>query len=189
MPASRQNNHRASRPRIAVPDGKARRTPNPGPRQPKAPLAASPVESELSLRTALEYLREGDVFVVHSIDRLTQNVEDLRKVLLSLTGRGILVEFINALLSTTTQNTETSRLLVKAIGAVADCHRALMKEDRSEVNPAASNAVRRKGRKRSLTPDRVLELRRRAAAGEKKASLAREFGISRETLYQYLSAL
>jgi hypothetical protein len=27
---------------------------------------------------------------------------------------------------------------------------------------------------------------KRAAAGEKKAGLAREFGISRETLYQYL---
>jgi DNA-binding XRE family transcriptional regulator len=26
----------------------------------------------------------------------------------------------------------------------------------------------------------------RAAAGEQKAALAREFGISRETLYQYL---
>jgi DNA-binding phage protein len=32
----------------------------------------------------------------------------------------------------------------------------------------------------------VTELRRRIAAGEKKAQLARELGISRETLYQYL---
>jgi hypothetical protein len=32
----------------------------------------------------------------------------------------------------------------------------------------------------------VAELRRRTASGEKKAHLAREFGISRETLYQYL---
>jgi len=32
----------------------------------------------------------------------------------------------------------------------------------------------------------VVELRQRASAGEKKARLAREFGISRETLYQYL---
>ncbi|MDA8110051.1 MAG: EAL domain-containing protein [Betaproteobacteria bacterium] len=37
-----------------------------------------------------------------------------------------------------------------------------------------------------LSPERVAELRRRAAAGEQKAKLAREFGISRETLYQYL---
>ncbi|MFX6755217.1 helix-turn-helix domain-containing protein, partial [Acinetobacter baumannii] len=34
--------------------------------------------------------------------------------------------------------------------------------------------------------EQVAQLRRRAAAGEKKAQLAREFGISRETVYQYL---
>ena len=45
-----------------------------------------------------------------------------------------------------------------------------------------------RGRKKALSPERVAELRRRAAAGEKKAQLAREFGISRETLYQYLRA-
>ena len=42
-----------------------------------------------------------------------------------------------------------------------------------------------RGRKKALTDDQVVELRRRAA-GEAKATLAREFGISRETLYQYL---
>lgn len=44
-----------------------------------------------------------------------------------------------------------------------------------------------RGRKKALSPERVAELRRRAAAGEKKAQLAREFGISRET-DQYLRA-
>jgi DNA-binding XRE family transcriptional regulator len=34
----------------------------------------------------------------------------------------------------------------------------------------------------------VSDFRLRAAAGEQKAALAREFGISRETLYQYLRA-
>ncbi|HCR3479017.1 TPA: helix-turn-helix domain-containing protein, partial [Citrobacter freundii] len=33
---------------------------------------------------------------------------------------------------------------------------------------------------------RIAELRQRVEAGEQKAKLAREFGISRETLYQYL---
>ena len=41
------------------------------------------------------------------------------------------------------------------------------------------------GRKPSLTPETVIELRARVPACEKKAGLAREFGISRETLYQY----
>jgi DNA-binding phage protein len=39
---------------------------------------------------------------------------------------------------------------------------------------------------KALSPDQVADLRQRAATGEQKAALAREFGISRETLYQYL---
>lgn len=43
-----------------------------------------------------------------------------------------------------------------------------------------------RGRKKSLPSERIAELRQRVEAGEQKTKLAREFGISRETLYQYL---
>jgi DNA invertase Pin-like site-specific DNA recombinase len=43
-----------------------------------------------------------------------------------------------------------------------------------------------RGRKLALTEAQAVDLRRRVAAGEPKAALARTFGISRETLYQYL---
>ena len=43
-----------------------------------------------------------------------------------------------------------------------------------------------KGRKPSLTIEMIATLRQRASNGEKKAGLAREFKISRETLYTYL---
>jgi DNA invertase Pin-like site-specific DNA recombinase len=43
-----------------------------------------------------------------------------------------------------------------------------------------------RGRKKSLSPEQQIEVRQRANNGEQKAQLAREFGISRETLYQYL---
>jgi hypothetical protein len=39
-----------------------------------------------------------------------------------------------------------------------------------------------------LTTERATELRTRIKSGKKKAGLAREFGISRETLYQYAAA-
>src|SRR5262245_37545822 len=45
-----------------------------------------------------------------------------------------------------------------------------------------------RGRRKALPATQAQELRRRANAGEVKAALAREFGISRETLYQYLRA-
>lgn len=45
-----------------------------------------------------------------------------------------------------------------------------------------------RGRKRTLTDEQITDLRERVAVGEPKARLAREFGISRETVYQYLRA-
>ena len=45
-----------------------------------------------------------------------------------------------------------------------------------------------RGRRKALTADQVDQLRADAGAGEPKAALAREFGISRETVYQYLGA-
>ena len=44
------------------------------------------------------------------------------------------------------------------------------------------------GRKHSLSAAQVTDLKRRIAAGERKAHVARELGVSRETVYQYLRA-
>jgi DNA invertase Pin-like site-specific DNA recombinase len=71
------------------------------------------------------------------------------------------------------------------MGAVAEFERAMLKERQREGIAIAKKSGVYKGRKPSLTPDRVVELRARVSAGEKKAALAHEFGISRETLYQY----
>ena len=43
-----------------------------------------------------------------------------------------------------------------------------------------------KGRRSTLSEEDRAEVRRRAASGESKLQLAKEFGISRETVYQYL---
>jgi hypothetical protein len=45
-----------------------------------------------------------------------------------------------------------------------------------------------RGRKPSLTLERVLELQRRAGAGERKTALARDFWASRKTVYTYIKA-
>ncbi|MBW4635818.1 MAG: Hin recombinase [Iphinoe sp. HA4291-MV1] len=42
------------------------------------------------------------------------------------------------------------------------------------------------GRKKSLNPAQIVEIRARAANGVNKTQLAREFHICRKTLYQYL---
>jgi DNA invertase Pin-like site-specific DNA recombinase len=137
------------------------------------------------LQAALEYLRDGDVLVVHSMDRLCRNLDDLRRIVTDLTGRGVQVQFMKEGLLFTGEDSAMSKLLLSVMGAFAEFERALLKERQREGIAIAKKAGVYKGRKPSLTPERVKELRARVAAGEKKAALAREFGISRETLYQY----
>jgi DNA invertase Pin-like site-specific DNA recombinase len=133
----------------------------------------------------LDYLREGDVLVVHSMDRLARNLDDLRKIVLGLTARGVIVEFEKEHLTFTSEDNAMSNLLLSVMGAFAEFERSLIRERQREGIAIAKRAGVYRGRKPSLTPERAEELRSRVAAGEKRAALAREFGISRETLYTY----
>ena len=77
-------------------------------------------------------------------------------------------------------------LMLSVMGAFAEFERALIRERQREGIVLAKQRGAYRGRKKALVPEQVAELYRRATAGEKKAQLAREFNISRETLYQYL---
>lgn len=137
------------------------------------------------LQAALDYLRDGDVLVVHSMDRLARNLDDLRRIVLGLTERGVVVEFVKEHLTFTIEDNAMSKLLLSVMGAFAEFERSLIRERQREGIALAKKAGVYKGRKPSLTLERIAQLRARVAAGERKASLAREFGISRETLYTY----
>jgi DNA invertase Pin-like site-specific DNA recombinase len=138
------------------------------------------------LDALLAFVREGDTVVVHSMDRLARNLDDLRRLVHSLTQRGVRIEFVKESLSFTGEDSPMANLMLSVMGAFAEFERALIRERQREGISLAKQRGAYWGRKKVLAQDRVLELRRRVAAGEKKAPLAREFGISRETLYQYL---
>ena len=72
------------------------------------------------------------------------------------------------------------------MGAFAEFERALIRERQREGIALAKQRGAYSGRKKALTPKQSEQMSQRAAAGESKAKLAREFGISRETVYQYL---
>lgn len=140
------------------------------------------------LEAMLAYVREGDTVVVHSLDRLGRNLDDLRRVVSDLNEKGIAVQFLKEGLTFTGDDSDSSmsKLMFNMLGAFAEFERSLIRERQREGIAIAKKAGVYRGRKPSLTPERAEELRKRVAAGEKKAALAREFSISRETLYGYL---
>lgn len=138
------------------------------------------------LDALLSFAREGDTVVVQSMDRLARNLDDLRRLVQTLTERGIRIEFVKECLSFTGEDSPTANLLLSVMGAFVEFERALIGERQREGIALAKQRGAYRGRKKALVDNQVVELRLRAGAGEPKASLAREFGISRETLYQYL---
>jgi DNA invertase Pin-like site-specific DNA recombinase len=139
------------------------------------------------LERMLAFAREGDTVVVHSMDRLARNLDDLRRLVMGLTGRGIRVEFVKEGLSFTGEDSPLATLLLSMMGAFAEFERAILRERQREGISLAKKRGAYLGRKPSLSQEQVSQLRSRVAAGEAKAAIARDLGISRETVYQYLA--
>jgi DNA invertase Pin-like site-specific DNA recombinase len=138
------------------------------------------------LDALLSFVREGDTIVVHSMDRLARNLDDLRRLVQKLTKIGVRIEFIKENLVFTGEDSPMANLMLSVMGAFAEFERALILERQREGIALAKQRGAYRGRKKSLSPAQVDELRQRVSAGEKKAILARELGLSRETIYQYL---
>lgn len=140
------------------------------------------------LEAMLAFAREGDTIIVHSMDRLARNLDDLRKLVQTLTKRGIRIEFVKECLTFSGEDSPMANLMLSVMGAFAEFERALIRERQREGITLAKQRGAYRGRKKMLSQERVTELVRRVGNGEKKSVIARDLGISRETLYQYLRA-
>ena len=140
------------------------------------------------LRAMMDYVREGDTVIVHSMDRLARNLVDLRQLVKALTARDVKVTFMKEGLTFTGEDSPISIMMLTMMGAVAEFERAMLLERQREGIAQAKARGVYKGRKPSLSQDLATLLRQRVQDGEKKAALAREFKISRETVYAYLRA-
>jgi len=97
------------------------------------------------------------------------------------------VEFVKEQLTFTGEDTAMATLLLSVMGAFAEFERALIR-DRQREGIALAKQRGAYRRKPALNQAQIAQLTERAAAGVAKTALAREFGISRETVYQYLRA-
>lgn len=141
-----------------------------------------------ALTEMLGYVREGDTIVCHSIDRLARDLGDLMHLVQTMTRRGVGVRFMKEGLTFTGEDSPMQDLMMHIFGAVAQFERALIRERQKEGQIAARAKGKVPGRKPKLSPEQVTELYNRVATHEPKAQIARDFGISRETLYAYLKA-
>ena len=84
------------------------------------------------LDNLLSFVREGDIVIVHSMDRLARNLDDLRRLVQKLTKSGVRIEFVKEHLTFTGEDSPMANLLLSVMGAFAEFERALIRERQRE---------------------------------------------------------
>lgn len=84
------------------------------------------------LEASIPYVREGDTLLVHSMDRLARDLDDLRGLVRRLTGKGVRVQFIKEGLTFTGEENPMATLMLSMMGAVAEFERSLIRESQRE---------------------------------------------------------
>ena len=136
------------------------------------------------LQRALDYVREGDVFVVTKLDRLARSVADLLAIQRTIDGKGASLRILGLNLDTTTP---TGKLLLHLLGSIAQFERELMLERQREGIAKAKAEGKYKGRAPTARAksDAVLDLHR---DGVGPVEIVRRLGIGRSSIYRILDA-
>ena len=132
------------------------------------------------LRAALDWVRDGDTFMVTKPDRLARNVTDLLRIVEDLKARNVTVRIMSMGVDT---STATGVLILQVLGAVSQWERSVMLERQRAGIAKAKADGKYRGRAptaRAKTPE-VMQMK---AEGKTVAQIAQSIGISRASVYR-----
>lgn len=137
------------------------------------------------LAALLDYVREGDTVVVWKLDRLGRNTLHILETVKALTERGV------RLVSTTDgidSSTAAGRMVIGVLASMAEFERELIKE-RTALKRETSRANGTKfGRPRKVDDaDHIATAKKMKVDGHAAKDIAKYLGVSRATLYRYLT--
>ncbi|MGO1920856.1 MAG: recombinase family protein [Microbacterium sp.] len=142
------------------------------------------VDDRARLKEMIAYVRDGDVVRVKSPDRLSRSTTDLLSLVKELQGKGVAVEFVDSPALNT--DTPQGEFMLTILAAVAQLERATIRERQAE-GIAIAKAKGIYDREPKLTDGQIFTARELIARGVPKAAVARELGVSRQTLYTALA--
>lgn len=138
----------------------------------------------------MDYVREDDTVLVHSMDRLARNVKDLRKIVDDLVKKGVAVHFVKENLKFDGKECAMSNLLLSIMGAFAEFEYNFIRERQREGILFAKKNGTYGGRKQKLDENQITYLKEVLTTTRKsKLEIARELGISSVCLYVYIKRI
>jgi len=134
------------------------------------------------LQRALDWVRDGDVFVVTRLDRLARSMLDLRIIVDKLTAKGVGFTVLQQGAIDTTRS--DGRLMLNILASFAEFENDIRRERQADGIAKAKAAGVYRGRRPSIQPD---EVRRLHAAGLGATAIAKKLQIGRASVYRLLN--
>lgn len=136
------------------------------------------------LQACLEYIREGDTLAVTRLDRLARSTLHLCKIADEFQRKGIHLSVLDQNIDT---SSATGRLLFNMLGAIGQFETEIRAERQMDGIQKAKEKGVKFGRKKSLRKKQVAELRKRRQNGGLIKELMKDYGLSKASVYRYLS--
>jgi DNA invertase Pin-like site-specific DNA recombinase len=138
-------------------------------------------QGRVQLAAALDYVRDGDTFIVTRLDRLARSMSDLRDIIDRLQAKG--VEFKAIQQGAIDTSTSGGRLMLNMLAAVAEFETDLRKERQMEGIEKAKAEGRYRGRPASID---AREIERLKADGLGATAIAKKLGVGRASVYRLM---
>jgi DNA invertase Pin-like site-specific DNA recombinase len=136
------------------------------------------------LQACLEYVREGDILVVTRLDRLARSTLHLCQIAETLKDKQVNLHVLDQNIDT---QDATGRLLFNMLGAIGQFETEIRAERQMDGIAKAKERGVRFGQQKRLTDPQVVELQERRKEGRLIKELMKDYGISKATVYRYLS--
>jgi DNA invertase Pin-like site-specific DNA recombinase len=144
----------------------------------------SAVGPRKALEVAMDFVRDGDAFVVTKLDRLARSVSHACEIVERLEAKGVSLRILALGLDT---STPTGRLMLNMLASVAQFERELMLERQREGIAKAKGEGRYKGRA-PTAQRKAADIVRLAKDGLKREDIAERLGVGVASVYRVLAA-
>ncbi|WP_198395043.1 recombinase family protein [Brevibacterium yomogidense] len=140
------------------------------------------------LRAVLEYARDGDVIVVHTLDRLGRTVRDTLNLIHDLSERNIGVRNLADPIKVDSSNPDDpmAQLSVVLLALFGQMERTYTLERAAHARAVATAKGRRVGRPSVVDPDKLAYAEHLRGLGHTMAEIVAKTGITRTSLYRHL---
>jgi DNA invertase Pin-like site-specific DNA recombinase len=135
------------------------------------------------LQELISYVREGDIVVVTKLDRLGRSLREVLNTVDTLRDKGVALKALEQPIDTS-KDDAFSNAMLQMMGVFAEMERTFIVERTKAGRERTGNYG---GRKKTISDDERQQIRELVAAGATQYSLAKRYGVSKQTIHRIVN--